>query len=129
MEVEGNNAPDGKGEVAAFCGDSLDFKLLGYLAAVALNLLDHALVLGELVAHELDGALEDEAFGAALTFETGNEFGEAVEAFADGLSSFLFCRVSEGTLLVSFLWNGMAAYVACVGELQVHVGVAQIRLG
>ncbi len=96
---------------------------------MALNLLDHTLVLGDLVAHKLDSTLEDEAFGATLALEAGDEFSEAVEAFADGLSSFLFCRVRGGTLLVSFLWKGMAVYVACAGELHVRVGVAQIRLG
>ena len=62
------------------------------VAAGPLNLVHQGAALLELLAHELDGALEHEALGAALALEPRDDLGEAVEALAYGLAALLLCR-------------------------------------
>lgn len=51
----------------------------------------------------LGGLLEDEALGAALALDSGDEGGEAVEGEADGFAALLLCAgVLERTELGGF---------------------------
>jgi len=56
-----------------------------------LNRLHQPAPLLQLIAHKVHSPLQDDAFGAALSLESRDEFRQAVEAFADGLTALLFC--------------------------------------
>lgn len=67
-----------------------------YGAARLLHALNHGLALVQLLAHKLDRLLEHETFGSALSLEAGDELGQPVEAFANGLSALLLCPMQRG---------------------------------
>lgn len=79
-------------------------------AAGALDLVDHDAALLDLLAHKLDGALEDEALGAALALEARDELRQAVETLADGLATLLLCAVCARAPSVSFAGSGSEAH-------------------
>ncbi len=60
--------------------------------ALPLGLGEQPPPLVQLRAHELDGALQDQALGAALALEARDEVGQAIEALSDGLAALLFCK-------------------------------------
>lgn len=75
------------------------FELRVYLPAFLFDLCNHLLALVQLLAHVLDGALQDETFGSALALKTGHQLRKPVEAFADCLASLLLCKRCVSTSL------------------------------
>lgn len=63
--------------------------MLGHFAAAHLELVGQPLVLTQLLVEELGGALQDDAFGAALALEAWDEGREAVEGEADSFAALL----------------------------------------
>jgi hypothetical protein len=56
-----------------------------------LNPLHQAPPLFQLRPHMINRLLQHDALAPALAFKSGHEFGQAVEAFTDGLAAFLLC--------------------------------------
>ena len=76
------------------------FVSIGHGATQGLDLDDQTLALLNLLSHEIERLLEDDALAPSLALEAGNEVGQAIEAVADRLSTFLLRRdVIDLTLL------------------------------